>query len=294
MLKQDGRGWTTCYFNRTPDLSIAARAKGGMEDPEKTGEYIFETAKEAVEAAFALGQKLDLMDSMMERKVRLKTVKDGRLAVEIAKDEKSTEKFKGWIDKKDKWVRVFDTKTTNQDGDDLDFAEYDHKLREVMTTAKKPAGWVMQKDGQWFYEEKDNIKLSLLHEGLGEPEAKMVLGGCVKKSWNLVNLPFHPEYPGGRQWNMDAPQLIYQPAVLGDDDAPVHPHWDKILNHVGQDLDAALREAPWAQKAGIKTGAQYLLCWIANMLRYSLERLPNLVACGWRRARSSQRPLRSL
>ena len=149
-----------------------------------------------------------------------------------------------------------------------------------MSPAKGPAGWVMCKDGVWFREEKDNIKLALLKAGLGEPEAKMIMGGCVEKSWNLVNLPFHPEYPGGRQWNMDAPQLKYQPAPLGDDELPSHPHWDMILSHVGKSLDEPLRAAPWAQRAGIRTGAQYLLCWIANMFRYSLERLPYLFLFG--------------
>ncbi len=279
--EQDGHGWTTCYFNRTPDLSTAARALGGMKDPDKPTEFIFDSTAKALETAAILGQKIDVMEKMMKREARLRTAKDGNLIVEIAKED-DDEKMKGWINKKDKWVRVFDTKTANPDGDDsLDYADYDHKLREVMTPAKGPAGWVYSKDGIWYHEEKDNIKLALLHEGLTEAEAKVVLGGCVKKSWNLVSLPFHPEYPGGRQWNMDAPQLVYQPAVLGDnDEAPVHPHWDKILTHVGQDLDAAIRQAPWAQQVGIKSGAQYLLCWIANMIRYPLERLPYLFLFG--------------
>ena len=34
---QDGEGWTTCYFNRRPDLAIAAKAHGGIEDPDKKG-----------------------------------------------------------------------------------------------------------------------------------------------------------------------------------------------------------------------------------------------------------------
>jgi hypothetical protein len=275
--EQDGHGWTTCYFNRAPDLAIAARALGGMEDPDKKGEWLFDTAGEALEVASVLGQKIDVLDKMTGRETRLKANKDGRLAVEIAKED-DDEKWKGWIAKKDKWVRVFDTKTTAEETDSL--ADYDHRLREVMTTAKKPAGWMMFKAGAWYWEEKDNIKLSLLKAGLSKPEAEAIMGGAVDMSWNLVNLPFHPEYPGGRQWNMDAPQLIYQPAVLGDDEAPVHPHWDKILNHIGQTLTEPLRAAPWAQRAGIKTGAQYLLCWIANMIRYPLERLPYLFLFG--------------
>ena len=54
---------------------------------------------------------------------------------------------------------------------------------------------------------------------------------------------------------MDAAQLVFEPATLDESEQPKHPHWDKVLNHIGQDLNAGLRDAPWAQKAGIKTGA---------------------------------------
>ena len=29
---QDGQGWTTCYFNRYPDLATACKLNGGLED----------------------------------------------------------------------------------------------------------------------------------------------------------------------------------------------------------------------------------------------------------------------
>ena len=45
---QDGNGWTTCYFNRLPDLSTAAKAHGGTEDPDKIGQYVFSKATEAL------------------------------------------------------------------------------------------------------------------------------------------------------------------------------------------------------------------------------------------------------
>ena len=74
------------------------------------------------------------------------------------------------------------------------------------------------------------------------------MGGAIGKSWRLVNLPFHEEYPGGRQWNMDAAQLHYEPAILGDEEQPSHAHWDKVLSHIGQELNAGLRESPWARR----------------------------------------------
>ena len=107
-----------------------------------------------------------------------------------------------------------------------------------------------------------------------------MMGEAIGKSWTLVDLPFKEEYPGGRQWNMDAAQLRYEPAILSDEECPSHSNWDKILNHIGQDLNAGLRDAPWAQKAGIKTGAQYLLAWVACMIRHPFSPLPYLFLFG--------------
>ena len=61
---------------------------------------------------------------------------------------------------------------------------------------------------------------------------------------------------------------------------PKHPHWDKVLNHIGQDLNAPLRDSPWAQKAGIRTGAQYLRAWIACLIKYPFSPLPYLFLYG--------------
>jgi phage/plasmid-associated DNA primase len=68
--------------------------------------------------------------------------------------------------------------------------------------------------------------------------------------------------------------------VLGDDETPHHPHWDKILRHCGQDLDAAIRSSEWATRANIKSGADYLLYWIACMLQDVFEPLPYLFFYG--------------
>ena len=68
---QDGKGWTTCYVNRPPSLLTAAKLKGGMEDPDKIGEFVFKEAETALEAASLFGAKIDLMGGMMKRATRL-------------------------------------------------------------------------------------------------------------------------------------------------------------------------------------------------------------------------------
>ena len=91
-------------------------------------------------------------------------------------------------------------------------------------------------------------------------------------------LPFQPEYPGGRQWNRGAPQLRFSPAPKVDELS--HPTWDKVLSHVGGCLTAPLRSLPWAQAANIWTGADYLRCWYAAILREPFEPLPYLFLHG--------------
>lgn len=103
---QDKEGWTTCYFNCRPNLATAAKAMGGIEDPEKGG-YIFNKAADAVEAAEALGQKIELPDSLLDRQCALREHKSGRVVVSIAKRRNEQDKpLKGWISRPDGWVKL--------------------------------------------------------------------------------------------------------------------------------------------------------------------------------------------
>jgi hypothetical protein len=282
---QDGQSWTTCYFNRRPDLAIAAKAHGGMEDPDKKG-YVFQSPDDAMKAAKVLGQPDTAIDPMFEgRKTLLKPHKDGRLVVEIerAKGDADQPEPKGWLAKKSKWVRVFETTVREQtDNADGETAKYDNLLRAVKTPAKQFVGWsLFEKNAkEWVYHPGGNIKMRLQSLGHAKDEAECIMGTALGESWKLVNLPFREEYPGGRQWNRDAAQFKHQPAVLGPDEKPRHPYWDMIFDHIGLELTPVLRALPWAQKAGIKTGADYLRAWVACAFRDPFEPTPYLFLFG--------------
>ena len=97
---QDGVGWTSCYFNRPADLATAAKAYGGVEDPDKGG-FVFKTPAEAAEAAKLLGQTdLDVAEVFADRKTKLKAHKDGWLTIEIDAAQATTTSRKslwaGW------------------------------------------------------------------------------------------------------------------------------------------------------------------------------------------------------
>lgn len=278
--EQDGQGWTTCYFNKQPNLKVAARAMGGVEDAEKGG-FEFSTATDANKAAQALGRTLPIPDRLRDRKVTLKAHKDGRLMAKVDKLDGDVEMpGKGWQAKKGYWLQIFETKTDNRSAD-LKIAEFDNVIRALKTPAGDRAGWMMLDDNsEWVRIPRDEARSILLTLGHSKPEADVILGMASKKNWSIVNLPFQPEYPGNRQWNQGAAQYKYKPADLPDDVAPHHPHWDKVLKHCGQDLDDALHNLEWARMVNIKSGADYLRAWAACLLREPYEKLPYLFFYG--------------
>ena len=271
--KQDGEGWTTCEFNQPPNLATVARMMGGVEDPEKGG-YVFDTAEDAQKAASFLGERISIPKDLKDREAGLKVHKDGRLIFQIVR-EKDDDKQKGWVDKRGHWKRILKTKARIES--DSDEINYDNIVRALVSPTGRDAGWVhLGSNGEWLHHPTDKIKYKLLFLGRTKPEAEIILGGLVNNTWKIVNLPFQPEYPGNRQWNLDAAQLKYEAAKLDDDEVPHHPHWDLVLNHCGSELDAYLPELQWARDAGIRTGRDYLLAWISSMFRHPLRPLPYL------------------
>lgn len=272
---QDGEGWTTCLFNKAPDLPSLCKALGGIEDPEQNG-YVFKSVVQVREVAKILGQEIKLDDQFDGREILLKAHKDGRLVVQI-KREKGDAPPDDWLEKKNKWVRIFDVKTAPED--ELDQTAYDNLIRALKTPAKEGAGFVLHEGGEWVRQTDSRIKLTLQGMGNDKTTCEEVMGTAIAKTWKLVNLPFQPEYPGGRQWNLDAPQFRFKPAELGDE-VPYHPHWDMIFEHVGADLTPAIRDSAVTAMCNIKTGADYLRAWVACAFRDPFEPLPYLFLFG--------------
>jgi len=278
---QDKEGWTECFFNRRPNLAVAAKSLGGKEDPD-VGGFAFKNVEDAVKAAEVLGQKITFPEKLKSRRAVLKPHKDGRLVMQILKREKDRDRgdIDGWLSKKGKWVKVFEVQTDTKK-EDAGFAEYDNIIRQLITPSREDAGWYLRStDGGWQRFSTEKVKLRLLTLGNTKPEVELILGSTIGKSWKLVNLPFQAEYPGDRQWNLDAAQYRFQPANLSDDEAPFHPHWDRIFKHCGQDLDAAVRRDEWCHENNIKNGADYLLYWTASLLKEPFHPLPYLFLYG--------------
>lgn len=275
---QDGQGWTTCYFNRYPDLATACTLFDGVE--RKEGGYVFSSPDKAIQAAKALGENI-VLPKTDGRKITLDAHKDGRLIVEIERTKEDRGPLEGWDDKRGKYVKIFKVKADPAEEDKLDFNEFDKIVRAVKTTAAEHSGWMIKEEGkEWTRNPTANVKMFLQSQKIPKDEAEQIMGGAVGRSWKLVNLPFREEYPGGRQWNLDAAQFRVKPAELADDEVPRHPHWDMIFEHIGHELTPVLRELPWAIAANLRTGADYLRAWVACAFRDPFQPLPYLFFFG--------------
>ena len=197
--QQDGEGWTTCFYNRDPDLKTAARALGGAELPDNKG-YQFESAMQASEVVKMFGEKIDLDEKYCHREVILRPNKDGRLVVSIEKQKDEPKPAGDWAKVgRNFWSRVMDVRT-DEIKEDVGGMDHDDSLRTLLTPQSESAGWYVQSDaGQWQRRSFAECKTWVQSRGYSRTDAEVIMGSCINKPWNLVNLPFQDEYPGGRQ-----------------------------------------------------------------------------------------------
>jgi hypothetical protein len=281
LWNQDRQGWTWCNYNRAPDLSEAAIALGGAELENDKG-FNFVSIEDAKSAVEALGSKLTLPggNTYDDRSATLRKNKDGRLIVEIDRRNNDVG-FDGWNgQKKNKWIKVFNIIVDNKNEED-DYTRFDTLVRSCCTPSNADAGWrIRVVGGDWIKHARENVSSVLSYAAPPGIPIPKIMGKTILNRWIMVCKPFHEEYPGNRQWNLGAPQLVYKPAQLEDDDQTYHPHWDKVLDHCGEDLDAVVRESSWCRNWGIFSGRDYLLAWISCLIREPFEPLPYLFMYG--------------
>lgn len=281
---QDRNGWTKCFFNREPNLNIAAKAFGGIEDTD--GGFIFKEAEIANQAANLIGVHFELPSWLRAgRETKLKLHKDGRLLVNIKHEASDVpdESLSSWLIKKGYWQKIFNSKTPTKE--EVEVGNYDDMVRHLITEGNNDAGWVIRADNKWVEEPLTHVKNYLQGNGLAHKETIELVGSCISRPWRLVNRPFQDEYLSDRQWNRNAARLRFAPATYNED--LQFDTWKLILEHIGKDLDAIISEHPWAKANNIRTGADYLLCWLASLFKEPLEPLPYLFLWGGQNAGKS-------
>lgn len=273
--EQDGQGWTKCQYNCMPDLATACRAHGGIE--HTNGGFVFKEAEQAGHAAHDLGINLDIPARMRLRVARLKEHKDGRLIVEIKKDEDDTSNgLEDWLKEGKAWKKIF--KGNVSQPMEHDTGNYDDVIRHMITPNNEDYGWVIKGDGEWRNEPLTHVKHYLQSLGLKPPEVFTAIGASVVRAWKVVSLPFQPEYIGDRIWNRFAPQ--YKVPRKENRDNLSYPTWQKMLNHCGAGLDQGVKDSSWCRANGILTGGDYLKVWVASLLQEPTKPLPYLFFYG--------------
>lgn len=272
---QDGQGFTRCFYNVDPDLKTAARSTDGVED-EKGG-FNYVDAQSANKAANLLGADLNLSPKYASRKARLSIHKDGRLKVEIDKDERDDGgEMKGWLPDKKRWMKFFNVKSNSPV--ETEVANYDDTIRHIVTEVDGQdytTGWTLMGDKRWRLKKKDDIKVYLRgSHGRAGKEVDQILGSCISRPWTIVCRPFQPEFVGDRMWNRNAAQLRFVPSDITKE--LTYPTWMRVLSHIGGGLDEAVLENTWCKANGILTGADYLKCWIASLFQEPDQPLPYL------------------
>lgn len=273
---QDGQGWTRCFYNRAPDLKTAARAFEGAEN--ERGGFTFRNAELAQKAALLLGAKIDLPNWITIRPAILKEHKDGRLVIQIDKEDSDSknvnisETMGGWVADRKSYTRIIDSRPSDQADES---GVLDEITRHLISQAGDDCGWVVRTpDTPWRIEPLTHVKLFLQSIGYSMKEVTSIVGASIARCWTLVNKPFQDEYPLGREWNRNAAQFKFKPTQ--EKDNLKFPTWLKILQHCGQNLDRDVKAHAWCQSNGIMTGSDYLKCWIASLFQQPLEPLPYL------------------
>jgi hypothetical protein len=278
--------WTHTSYNYPATLKQICLSCGGFEGTDEKQGFMFETLEELKEAMGLLKSKLKVPEKAEGRCVALHNGPKGSIILSIEKKRgDETSYFPRFVKTPRGWEKCLNDAIDTSDQeveDEMLWSELDQQIRALKVAT--PAGgkfdsWVMQDDcASWTEHPRENIKAFLLSTGILKPDP--ILGGAVFKSWMLVNQPFCPEYPGGRMWNRDSAQFLYQPAEMKEGQVPCHPTWDRVMEHCGNELNEYLPDLPWCRDWGIVTGGDYLTAWVACMFQRPFGKLPYLFMYG--------------
>jgi hypothetical protein len=274
--QQDGSSWTRCYFNKPVgrnDLRKVFKFKPRSAGWNHTDSYdmfakFCQAMKiehnfhdtEGFEALVRIVKTTDQMDVKVRRRPGLACPVDWL---------ETTDYFTYFLEHRD-----ISTEERMAEAQAI-MPEMDAFIRSVISTGNTQLGWFVCTKQGWVPQVKENIKSILTAKGFDKVESEHLLGELLLNQWTSVDLPFHPEEPGGRRWNMNAVQLAFDIGEPGG-----HPHWDLIFDHCGESLTEYIQELDWAEKWGITTGREYLQYWVSCLIKEPFEPLPYLFFYG--------------
>lgn len=280
-IHTDG-GFTRCYLNQATGFFKICEHYGGAQDPEAEG-FSFSDCRKAQEILKALGEDFEVPKIFDGRPFQLTIMKkNGNKVAMVVTKERDDPNLDGWVSKPrpNRWVRLTKIQAPKRETITQEFL--DDRVRHVVMNGES-IGWrILTNEGVWIWSPKTDIKefcKNAFPVVFSDYELSALVGGCTNNPWTAVNLPFQPEYVGGRMWNFEAPQLMFKPTnkPLGE----LHtPTWDKVFNHLGQSLTEPIGKVKWCRDNGILTGGDFLKCWVASMIRFPYRQTPFLFFYG--------------
>lgn len=154
--------------------------------------------------------------------------------------------------------------------------EIDESFRFVIQPDFTSCGWFHRSLRGWIKYDSVGHIARLISQQFGKQATDEVIAMMQNNPWMLGSQPFGPQELPGREWNLCKAKFACEPSdVCGP-----HPHFDKILQHLGKGLDQAVREQQWASEWGLEGGADYLRFWITSAVKHPFEPLPYLFFFG--------------
>jgi len=268
---KDKKGWTKCYFNMLPSFEQAIHFYEGQES--KGNEYVFKSPALLQNVLNSLNIKYSL-SYLPDQEIRIKKTESKiYIKLPILKQIRyESDALLDFVKEKTYYIKVlqasFQTEINDTTLPDL-------YVRSTIAE-ESAAGWFIHVENKWVSHPENNVRtvLQTVYQTLKSKDITIHMGEALLNPWKLVNKPFQSEYTGDREWNKDAANLSVIP-IQGN-----YPHWQKILDHIGSNLNEVIKKNPWFQQAGILTGADYLFTWIASMFQKPTTPLPYLFLTG--------------
>jgi hypothetical protein len=272
----DGKNY--CTLNDAPSVEELVSSKSSRF---RAGRYEL-TSEAAAELAVSLGEPSDVPEPddvfavLMDGVIVYQSKSGSSTRVNADGVEEKT-LCPGYTKTGDLYMKKLTPKVKSRSLNDRLLSRADEMVRCVSKDGAFRGWYLRQCDGTWV-EFRNYSEVSCTVSNNFKEFAEKVHELMLVDPWTLDSIPFAPEYPSDlrRVWNKDAPGLAVHPAESGGD----HPHFDMILDHIGEDLNVAVSNSEWCRKGAIVTGADYLRCWIACLIHHTDQPLPYLFLSG--------------
>lgn len=254
-------GYALCYFNREPEfvdaLNHVKAAKVSSRGYRANAAQLSELAQ--------LYRLEDFVVPFEDRSYSITKVGKDKPVIKVKKKTGDDAPKGGWSDDDTKWVIVFDV----NDPQKL-VAQYVGDTIRAVNTDSGIHYYAWNPGGNcWNFMTRTNVSDHCASLGMAVGETKSYIGLLNRTAWKCVSIPFQPEYPGGKMWNRNRATFAYRVSKASSN---YFPTYERLLTHIGRDLDDAVARCPECQRMGIKTGRDWLFCWLAILVQHPAQK----------------------